>query len=75
MINMKRTIIICLFFIFCWGHANTWAVEEVIVMTEQFPPFNFQENQSIKGISTQIVKRLMDEAKIKYKIKIFRTKG
>ena len=68
--NFKRTIITCLFFSFFWGHANTWAVEKVLILTEHFPPFNYQENNSIKGISTTIVKRLMQEAQIHYRLEM-----
>jgi hypothetical protein len=39
--------------------------EELLVMTEQFPPFNFQEGDTIKGLSTQIVRKLMERAPAK----------
>ena len=70
MINIKKSFIITLFFSLIWGFPNTWAVEKVLVMTEQFPPFNYHENNSIKGISTIIVKRLMEEAKIDYNLEL-----
>ena len=70
MMNITKIIIACLFFSFYWGLANTWAVEKVLVVTEQFPPFNYQENNSIKGISTTILKRLMEEASLDYHLEI-----
>jgi polar amino acid transport system substrate-binding protein len=39
-------------------------------MTEQFPPFNYQENDKIEGLSTLIVKKLLEGAHLKYKIEL-----
>ncbi len=70
MVNIKKTFVICLILGLHLGIVNTWAADAVLVMTEQFPPFNYQENNSIKGISTQIVKRLMKEAKLDYDLEL-----
>ena len=43
---------------------------ELVIMTEQFPPFNYQKGEVIDGIATKIVRKLLEEAQLKYKIEI-----
>jgi hypothetical protein len=62
-------LILCLSFFFGFG-TSTAAEEELLVMTEEFPPFNFQEDKTIKGLSTQIVKELFNRANLKYRIEL-----
>ena len=62
-------LILCLSFFFGYGTSSA-AEEELLVMTEQFPPFNFQEDNTIKGLSTQIVKELFKRAQFTYSIEL-----
>ncbi len=41
------------------------------VVTENWKPYNYEENGEIKGISTEIVKAVLDNAKIPYGIKVY----
>ena len=52
-----------------WG--GPAAARELLLTTENYPPFNMQEegSQRIVGISTDIVRRVMVRAGIKYSIK------
>jgi hypothetical protein len=59
MFRYINTVSLILCFGLLFGFETTYAVEEeLLVMTEQFPPFNFQECDTIKGLSTQIVRKL-----------------
>lgn len=49
--------------------AMTANAENLIVYTEEFPPFNFTENHKITGVSTEVVHRVMAKTGISYKIK------
>lgn len=41
------------------------------VVTENYPPFNYLEDDRVVGISTEIVKRVLDETKIPYSIHLY----
>jgi polar amino acid transport system substrate-binding protein len=41
------------------------------VVTENWRPYNFQENNVIKGISTEIVKKVLDHSGIDYTISVY----
>ena len=71
MFSQIRTVSLVLCFSIFFGLGITHAAEEeLLVMTENFPPFNFQEGNSVKGLSTQIVRKLMEEAHLKYRIEL-----
>jgi polar amino acid transport system substrate-binding protein len=63
------SLVLCFSIFFGLGISNA-AEEELLVMTEQFPPFNYQENDKIEGLSTLIVKKLLEGAHLKYKIEL-----
>jgi len=44
---------------------------ELDVVTENLKPYNYMEDGEVKGLSTEIVKQLLDETGIKYKINIY----
>lgn len=71
MLHPKKPLflILCLSVFLGFGTTAT-AEEELLVMTEQFPPFNYQEGNTIKGLSTQIVKELLKRANLKYRIEL-----
>ncbi len=45
--------------------------EKILVVTEDWPPYNYIENNKITGISTQIVEMILKEAGIDYEIKVY----
>lgn len=47
------------------------SAEELKVVTENWRPYNFEENGEIKGVSTKIVKKILAHAGIKYSIDIY----
>jgi len=57
-------IISCLFFIVSNGYSVT-----VMVVTEEFPPFNYTEDGKVIGASTEIVKEVLNRANINYTIR------
>ena len=44
--------------------------QSIQVLTEEFPPYNYQENGKIKGVSTEVVKAVLKEMKISSDIHI-----
>lgn len=46
------------------------AKEHMVVLTEEFPPFNFTEDGAVTGLSTEVVKAILAEAGITYDIQI-----
>ena len=67
----KKSFYLFLFLsLFLTTGLSTAAEVELVVMTEQFPPFNYQEANSIKGLSTQILKALFKRTQLTYRIEL-----
>ncbi|WP_108652436.1 substrate-binding periplasmic protein [Dongshaea marina] len=45
--------------------------EELLVVTENWRPYNYEEFGEVKGLSTEIVKKVLERAGIKYQIKVY----
>ena len=60
--------LLMLFLLFPISGLSSAAEVELLVMTEQFPPFNYIEGEAIKGLSTQIVRKLFKRAQLRYHI-------
>lgn len=59
------TIFICLILsIHCFA-------EQIMVVTEDWPPFNYEKDGQIVGFATEIVRRTLEKADFKAKFKIF----
>ncbi|MGK0291316.1 MAG: polar amino acid transport system substrate-binding protein, partial [bacterium] len=61
-------------FIFLWmtySALSLQANEAVTVVTTHYPPFQIQENGSVKGMSTEVVRLLLKEAKISARFFIY----
>jgi polar amino acid transport system substrate-binding protein len=43
--------------------------EDIMVYTEEFPPFNFTQNKKITGVSTEVVTRVFSDARLNTNIK------
>ncbi|WP_338635072.1 ABC transporter substrate-binding protein [Spirobacillus cienkowskii] len=52
-------------------HSFCYSSTKLTVVTENYPPFNMEENSKIKGISTEIIEELFKREKIEYKIEVF----
>ena len=71
MLRYIKILILCIGISTFWGYGNTHAAkQELLVMTEQFPPFNFQEGNTVKGLSTRIVRKLLERAHLSYKLEL-----
>ena len=49
---------------------TTVLADKVIVVTENYPPYNYEHEGKVSGLSTDIIKRIMDESGLDYKIEI-----
>ena len=47
------------------------SASELLVVTENWRPYNFMENDEVKGVSTEIVKKVLDKSGINYTIKVY----
>jgi polar amino acid transport system substrate-binding protein len=45
--------------------------QDLSVVTEEWAPYNYTENGTIKGVSTEIVVKVLDKAGVKYKIDVY----
>ena len=54
----------------CMFVGSTWA-QHISVVTEQYPPYNYEENGKIKGVGTEVVEAVLKEAGVTYDIKIY----
>ncbi len=45
--------------------------ETITIVTENLPPFQINENDSIKGVRTEVVRAIADETGMKYKIEVY----
>lgn len=68
-------IIVFIFFItltfIIIGKQISKANDEILVVTENWRPYNYIENGNIKGVSTEIVLQVLEKAKISYTIKVY----
>ena len=53
------------------GFAVTAKAKEFTILVDNWPPYNFQENGTIVGISTELIKAALKKANIQYKLKIY----
>lgn len=59
-------LIVCALLLATFAYA-----QELQVVTEDWSPYNYPEGKEVKGVSTEIVKAVLDRAGIKYSITIF----
>ena len=65
--TMFSALFLSIFFVF----GTTYAAEvELLVMTEEFPPFNYQKDNVVNGLATKIVRKLLEEAHLTFKIEL-----
>jgi len=71
---MKTTLRIGIgFFAFFFLYSTTVFGDELKVVTENWKPYNYQDpdTKEIKGVSTRIVKSVLNQTDIKYKIRVY----
>jgi len=56
--------------IFITSISSTIYGQEVTIVTEDFPPFNYMENDVMKGMSTEVVLAVLEEVGVKPNIKL-----
>lgn len=66
---MKQVLLIITFIIGL--SSSLFANEKVDVVTENWKPFNYEEDGSIKGTATEIVRAVLDRLNINYTITVF----
>ena len=44
--------------------------EPLLVVTEELPPFNYQEDNQVDGIATDFVRAMLDESRLEYNIEL-----
>lgn len=53
------------------GAVPVMASDKVLAVTEDFPPFQYIENEIITGLSTEIVRAMFEEAEVEADIRLF----
>jgi len=66
---MRKVPWIVLAIIFTWF--STGFAQEITVVTEEYPPYNFTENNVVTGCSTEIVQEVLTRAGIDYSIRSY----
>ncbi len=51
--------------------AHSVSAQTLTVVTEQYPPYNYEENGKVKGVSTEVVEEVLREAGIDFSIKVY----
>ena len=73
---MKNTCFGSFIFVFCMFWVSfAQAGQKLEVLTEDWAPFNYQNNGKITGFSSEVVKAVLNEAEIPYQIRMGVWKG
>lgn len=67
---MKKTILITFLFVLMTLGSQCYATT-LTVFTEEFPPYNFTNDGKVVGVSTEVVKKILNIAGYKYKLKSY----
>ena len=68
---MCRIFFLVLLFVIMTGITYANAEEpRLTIITEDWPPYNYEENGAVKGFSTEIVQALLDKLDLDYEIRI-----
>lgn len=66
--TIKRIVFLCVCLFFCCSGIKA---AELLVVTEEWRPYNYSEGGEIKGTATEIVKKVLHRAGIDYTIKVY----
>ena len=66
---MRRIFIVCIVMLFL-GNVQAYATESLNVLTEEWPPYNYSLNGEVTGLSTDLVKQVIERAGYDYRISI-----
>jgi len=62
--GIKVVLLLCMVLIL------SCAKEHLVVLTEEFPPFNFTKDGEVAGLSTEVVKAILTEAGVSYEVQV-----
>ncbi|MGJ3495438.1 transporter substrate-binding domain-containing protein, partial [Piscirickettsia salmonis] len=66
----KKTIFLFLLIIYIIFPIKYYA-EQITVMTEEWPPYNYTKSNKLTGFSTEIVRAIMKRLGVEYKIYVY----
>ena len=68
---MRKALFFMLLSCFLVISSQAIAEEETLtIITEDWPPYNYEENGKVKGFSTEIVQAILQELNLSYKIQV-----
>jgi len=68
---IHRPLLLILFICICFTVETAYPAEvDLLVMTEEFPPFNYRKDNAINGLATKVVIKLLEEAHLSFKIEL-----
>lgn len=71
MIKIILNIVLCFLIVVCLciSSANAQSVDNLILMTESFPPFNFEADGRLQGISIDLIEKMLENINSKLRRK------
>ncbi|MFM6927820.1 MAG: substrate-binding periplasmic protein [Bdellovibrio sp.] len=71
---MNPKAFVCVFFVSLslslWAPAFAKPPEPILILTEEWPPFNYTENGEITGFASDVIKLVMKQLRLSYKIEV-----
>lgn len=66
--NFRKFLMVCLALLWAWAIPGPLVspsiaqpVDDLLLMTEQYPPYNFEEDGQIRGIAVDLIVRILDK--------------
>jgi len=69
-LSFKAVLLVAWAFLFSLSPVWAEPTYDVHVVTENYPPYNYEQADSIAGLSTDIVRQVLDRAGLSYKIEL-----
>ena len=66
----KVRILVSMLFVITFPLVGSAWAQYLEVVTEQYPPYNYEEDGQVKGVGTEVVEEVLKEAGIDYNIKV-----
>ncbi len=67
---MRYKIIFCFFIIFSLMLSTSYAQKNIVIVTEEWPPYNYLKNGEVTGFSAEVVKSILEIMNEDYEIKL-----
>ena len=68
---MWKDIIYSFLFILFVTQSAVASADNVIVVTENYPPYNYKQNDQLLGLSTDVIRKVMDASGLEYEIRLY----